>query len=296
MKRRFWLVLVIISGTLGVGTACASKEQQYHGRPLEYWFQALYDSNPKVRAEAIDAIAGLAPRSTRTVNMLLSALSSESDSSLHPVFASALGRLGHVAAPAVPRLAALLSDSHIEVREAAAEALGNIGAPAAGSVPALSAALCDCCHDVRAAAADALGRMGPSASAAVPALSETLGDPISWVRLKSVEALVAIHSGSPVALAAFERALSDSREEVRAVAATGIARFDGDVARTVPMLARLLTTDPFPMVRIAGAQALGELGTVSRSALPELQLAQRDSDFAVRRAVRDALVRIGGIR
>ena len=295
MNARFLIGFLVILGALGVSNACA-REEQYHGRPLEYWVQALHDSNPKVRAEAIDAIAEAAPRSSRTVNILLDALSSESDSSLHPVFANALGQLRGVAAPAVRRLIALLSDSHIEIREAAAEALGNIGAPAVEAVPALSAALRDCCHDVRAAAADALGRMGPTASAAVPALSAALSDPISWVRLKSVEALVAIHSKSPIALAAFERALSDSREEVRAVAATGVAQFGGDAARTVPMLARLLTTDPYPVVRVAGAHALGELGAVSRSALPELQRAQRDSDFAVRRAVRDALGRIGGIQ
>ena len=295
MNTRFLIGLLMNIGAFGVSTACA-REERYHDRPLEYWVQALHDSNPQLRAEAIEAIAEAAPRSSRTVNILLDALNSESDSSLHPVFANALGRLRGVAAPAVPRLIALLSDSHIEIREAAAEALGNIGAPAVAAVPALSATLRDCCHDVRAAAADALGRIGPPASAAVPALSGALSDPISWVRLKSVEALVAIHSGSPVALAAFERALSDSREEVRAVAATGVSQFAGDAARAVPMLARLLTTDPYPMVRIAGANALGELGAISRSALPELQRAQRDSDFAVRRAVRDALVRIGGIR
>lgn len=295
MNSRLRIGLLVGVSLLGSSTACA-REERYHDRPLEYWVQALHDSNPQIRAEAIEAVAEAAPRSSRTVNILLDALSSEADSSLHPVFANALGQLRGVAAPAVPRLIALLSDSHIEIREAAAEALGNIGAPAVAAVPALSATLRDCCHDVRAAAADALGRMGPSASAAVPALSASLSDPISWVRLKSVEALVAIHSGSPIALAAFERALSDSREEVRAVAATGVSQFGGAAARTVPILAHLLTTDPYPMVRIAGAHALGELGLSSRSALPELQRAQRDSDFAVRRAVRDALVRIGGVQ
>lgn len=167
-------------------------EARYHDKPLEYWVAALRSPDAKTRAAAVEAIAEASPRTRKTVDLLLDALSVEADTSLHPMFAQALGRLGEAAAPAVPRLAALLRDDHLEIREPAAVALGNIGSAASPAVPDLARALHDCCHDVRAQAAESLGRIGPAAGGAAPALIEAMNDPISWVRLKSAEALIAI--------------------------------------------------------------------------------------------------------
>jgi HEAT repeat protein len=287
--RRAFLVTL---GTLGLVAACR-KEDLYHDKPLAYWVAALRSPDPTLRAEAVEAIGEASPRTTETVNLLLNTLATESDSSLHPNFASALGRLGEAAAPAVPRLAELLRDDHEEVRVAAAAALGNIGAAASHAVWALAHALRDCCHDVRAGAAEALGRIGPGASEAVPALIDALGDPISWVRLQSATALVAIKPQSRDAAEGFTRALGDSREEVRAMAAIGLSQYGASAVGAAPVLRRLLADDPYPAVRIAAAKALGTMGPASRAALPELLSAQRDSDFAVRAAVREAIAKIG---
>ena len=291
-SRRAWRALLVTLGTLGLVTACQA-EDLYHDKPLEYWVAALRSPDPAVRAEAVEAIGEASPRTTKTVDLLLNALATESDSSLHPKFASALGRLGEAAAPAVPRLAELLRDDHEEVREAAAAALGNIGPAASPAAGALARALRDCCHDVRAGAAEALGRVGPGASDAVPALVEALGDPISWVRLQSATALVAIKPQSRDAADGFTRALGDSREEVRAVAAIGLSQYGTSAANVVPALRPLLANDPYPAVRVAVAKALGAIGPPARAALPELLSAQRDTDFAVRAAVRDAIAKIG---
>lgn len=286
--RRRCATLLALAFALG-----CQDEEKYHDKPLEYWVAALRNPNPAVRAEAVEAIAEASPRTTKTVDLLLNALATESDSSLHPVFAHALGQLGEAAAPAVPRLAELLRDDHREIREAAAAALGNIGSAASAAVPALARALDDCCHDVRAGAAEALGRIGPAASDAVPALIEALDDPISWVRLQSAEALVSIRPRSRDAAAAFTRALRDPREEVRAAAAKGLSQFGASAADALPALGHLLSTDPFPTVRIAAAKALGDMAPASRSELRNLMAAQSDSDFAVRAAVRDAIAKIG---
>ena len=224
------------------------REARYHDQPLEYWVAALRSPDATTRAKAVEAIAEASPRTRKTVDLLLDALSVEADTSLHPMFAQALGRLGEAAAPAVPRLAALLRDDHLEIREAAAVALGNIGRAASPAVPDLARALRDCCHDVRAQAAEALGRIGPAASGAAPALIEAMNDPISWVRLKSAEALVAVGSRSDAVAAAFTRALTDSREEVRATAATGLSRSEVPPSGALPELARLLSNDPYPVV------------------------------------------------
>ena len=271
---------------------CA-REERYHDKPLEYWVAALRSPDAATRAEAVDAISEASPRTRKTVDLLLNALSAESDTTLHPVFAQALGRLGEAAAPAVPRLAALLRDDHLAIREAAAVALGNIGSAASAAVPDLARALRDCCHDVRAEAAEALGRIGPAASGAAPALIEAMSDPVSWVRLQSAEALVVIGPRSEAMATAFTRALGDPREEVRATAATGLARSGVPTSGTLATLAHLLSTDPYPAVRIAAANALGAMTPASRAQLPTLMAAQRDSDFTVRAAVRDAIAKIG---
>ena len=281
-------------GVLGLAVALACRhEEQYHDKPLEYWVAALQSPDAVTRAEAGEAIAEASPRTHKTVDLLLNALSAESDTNLHPVFAQALGRLGEAAAPAVPRLAALLRDDHLAIREAAATALGNIGSAASPAVPDLARALRDCCHDVRAEAAEALGRLGPAASSATPALIEAMNDPISWVRLKSAEALVAIGPRSDAVATAFTRALGDSREEVRATAARGLSHTAVPTPGALAALAHLLSTDPYPAVRTGAANALGAMTPASRTQLPALMAAQRDSDFTVRAAVRDAIAKIG---
>jgi HEAT repeat protein len=276
---------------LAVASACGG-EERYHDKPLEYWVAALRSSDAAIRAEAVDVIAEASPRTKETVDLLLNALSAESDTSLHPKFAQALGRLGSAAAPAVPQLATLLRDDHIEIREAAAIALGNIGPAAASAVPDLTRALRDCCHDVRAEAAVALGRIGQPAIDAVPALIEAMNDPISWVRLQSVEALVTLQPRTQAVISAYTRALADTREEVRAAAAIGLSKTGASTSSALSSLARLLSTDPYPAVRIAAATALGALAPASRSELQVLMTAQSDSNFAVRAAVRDAIAMV----
>lgn len=292
MRRLVRLPVHVLVGVAALGIGC-QREEQYHGRPLSHWVAALRNPDPAVRAEAVDAITESSPRSAATVNLLLDALAAERDTSLHPAFAGALSRLGAASVAAVPRLTELLRDEHTEIREAAASALGNIGSAASPAVPELARALRDCCHDVRASAAEALGRMGPAAAAAVPALVEALEDPISWVRLKSADALIAIGPTSREAAVGLTKSLGDRREDVRVAAAAGLSGYGSSVPDAIPVLRRMVTSDPFPTVRIAAANALGAMVPASRSALPDLMTAQRDSDFAVRRAVRDAIARIG---
>lgn len=292
--RRALTVCMLFAAAVAAILSACQREERYEGQPLEFWVAALRNADPRVREQAVEVVARAAPRSPRTVDMLLDVLEAESDTNLYVVIAETLGELGPVAEPAVQRLAQLLTDDHREVREAAATALGMIGPPAAPAAPVLAAALRDCCHDVRAAAAEALGRIGPGAISAGPSLIECQGDGISWVRLKCVESLVAIGAKSPEAVGAFTRALDDPREAVRATAASGLARAGPGASTSVAALARRLGSDPYPGVRLAAAKALAAIGPAARGALPELERAQSDSNFSVRAAVRDAMIRIGG--
>jgi HEAT repeats len=86
----------------------------------------------------------------------------------------------------------LLTAPDAAERRRAATALGKLGAAASPAVPALVEALADDNAAVRQAAARALGEIGPEASAAAPALTRALGDPNTGVREDAALALVAI--------------------------------------------------------------------------------------------------------
>jgi len=138
--------------------------------------------------------------------------------------ASALGRLGAAAAPAISALVDALRDSQDSARAAAAEALGRLGDQRA--IPALVQSLRDPSADVRGRSAGALGEIGGPAAVAIPKLLETLHDPESLVRATAVEALGRIRPlGTPALLARLnelDRDLSDTVRRAAARARSGI--------------------------------------------------------------------------
>src|SRR5438128_8475391 len=85
-----------------------------------------------------------------------------------------LGRLGPLAADALPALTQLLHHAEPHVRKTATRALGQLGAPA---IPALSDALSHDDKEIRRQAIWALGRMGNLALVAIPAFCRALQDP-----------------------------------------------------------------------------------------------------------------------
>ncbi len=97
----------------------------------------------------------------------------------------ALGGIGPVAAPAVPRLLDLLAhvlsieDPHQAEQEESSyiiDTLGKIGSQAASAIPLLRSALKHKVSNIRYFAAHALGEMGPQAQVAIPDLEGHLGD------------------------------------------------------------------------------------------------------------------------
>lgn len=126
--------------------------------------------------------------------------------------ATALGRIGPVAAAAIEPLIATFADPDLYLRGAAAVALSRIGA---GAVSALTDALADPNPEIRWSAAIALGRLGPHAASAVTALSRALNDPNEHVRYGAAAALGEIGPAAWAALPALTETLHDRDEDVR---------------------------------------------------------------------------------
>ena len=137
--------------------------------------------------------------------------------------------LAAAGATAVPALQAALSDPDGPVRAAAATALGCIGHSAAPAMGALAQALADDDEWVRRHAADALGYIGPTGEA-VQSLIAALDDrrPVTRWSLstdpfrESVASALARMERPTTAAAAALRAALDDGEYVRAWAASGL--------------------------------------------------------------------------
>jgi HEAT repeat protein len=154
-----------------------------------------------------------------------------------------LGSLNHsdLSASLIDDMLALLKDADGEVRSMAATAVGTHGEAALPGVPALIAQLKGDSHkEARETAARALGRIGK----AVKTSREAVG---------------------PLRLAAEK----DADPVTRAVALGALAMMEQDVPGQVTALRKYLHHDE-ALVRMKACHALGMLGTVAKTAAPEI--------------------------
>ncbi len=188
-------------------------------RVVQSLVEALNDSSPEVRQEAVRALANI--RTEKAFEPMVRALK-DSDADVRQQAAQALGQLGDPRA--VDPLLRTLEDSNAEVRAEAACALGELGAKQASG--ALARALKDATVEVRAQAARALGQLGdPSVSAA---LSAAIADANAEVRQEVVRALGELRASG--AAAAITQALKDSIPDVRAEAARALGEIGSPAA------------------------------------------------------------------
>jgi HEAT repeat protein len=244
--------------------------------------QGPIDQSQPVR----DLLASFGPH---IVPALIKALS-DSEASRRETAANVLGRIGPPARAAVPALQAALKDKSSAVALVAAQALAEIDPTrAAAAVPLLADAL-----DVPGAAL-ALANIGPDARAAVPALIAALKSPKGGRDSKeSTAELLRLHAqlalariGAP-AVPALIAALKDKREGVAPLAGTALGWILPPPKEAVPALRAALQDDRAHAP--AYAFALGQLGPLARSAVPDLMPLLMDA--ANRPEVAVALVRI----
>ncbi|HKI35888.1 MAG TPA: HEAT repeat domain-containing protein [Gemmataceae bacterium] len=186
--------------------------------------------------------------------------------------------------PPVPQLVLALKSKDATTRRKAANALGLAGADAKTAVPALVEALKDGDPQVRRYAASALAAIGPPAVA--PLLKTAEGGADRQVRSLAYLALGEVRPADGDALRGLVRALKDPEKDIRAAAASALARL-GVVA--VPPLRQALKDKD-----ASAALALGQIGPPAvNAAIPDLVTALKDDDKELRVAAHHALVRIG---
>ena len=205
--------------------------------------------------------------------------------------AHTLAELGPLAKFALPELREMLEDKNPMVRLKAAEALWKIDkTPSATLMPVLLQALKDKDHGVRSEAPRVIALLGAKAKPAVPALVEALKDKEFDVKLAAITALGDL---GPVAKesAGALLDLTNDKEFFLLDPFVGAALSNlGDGA--VPTLAQAVMSKSVDRVRLA-AYALGSMGPRAVLATPELVLALRDKEAAIRAPAARALGKIG---
>ena len=219
--------------------AAGARQDRWRGRSLGEWQGDLRDSSPRVRAEAISALAFFgAP----AVPALTAALR-DPDAQSRVGAARSLGHIGPEAADAVTALTQALRDGDARVRFDAAVALGRIGPPARDAVPALGRALRDPAGEVRVGAALGLAGMGPAAQEMVPPLADALRDSNAVLRMSAASALGSIGPAAKPAVPALIVALRDSNTSVRTNAAGALGNIGPGARDAVPDLRRLAESE-----------------------------------------------------
>ena len=149
----------------------------------------LYDTNPRVRMEAADALGDL---SDRDAAPLMAQMLSDADPNVRREAVDSFADWGHKESS--PLIAQMLNDPDASVRREAVVALGTLGASDAGS--SISQLLSDPSPSVRQQAADVLGRI--KARDGAPALLQALNDSNEEVRGEAIASLGEI--GAPEAI------------------------------------------------------------------------------------------------
>lgn len=296
---------------LVIVAACHS-EPNYDGRPIAAWYADLLDPSAAKRAHAAEIIAQAAPDHPESVDRLLAALESESDTSLHVVLANALGDAVSKRGPSPAVFASLVrltTDDHQSVRTAAAIALARVvnASPTDQPIPAqvasaLAAMFQAPDDETRAAAADAVGAIASArpndAVPFAPALGKLVrADPVLLVRLEALQAFVRIPVSDDLAVPVYTSAIRDGWPSMVSTAMSGLGRTPRVAGILADSIAPVLSTED-PVTRILAIRALAAAvpAQANGQVMRALQRATADPDSTVQTEARRALKNLGGGR
>jgi HEAT repeat protein len=162
------------------GITALKRVAQFDGAAREAIRNMLYDTNPRVRMEAVDALGDIGDRESAP---LMTQMLSDPDPNVRREAIDSFADWGHKESS--PLIARLLNDPDASVRREAVIALGTLGSSEAGF--SISQLLSDSSSSVREQAADVLGRIKARDGAA--ALIQALNDSNQRVRGEAIASL-----------------------------------------------------------------------------------------------------------
>jgi HEAT repeat protein len=225
------------------------------------------------------------------------------DESYQDTVIDALQGMGPAAKGAVPALITLLDNAeHLHRKLGIINVLRGLGQDAKAAIPALTRKLSE--EQTSIHAADALGQIGPQAKPAIPMLKVLLKADEDKARSRAAQALASIDR-TGAAVLQLKEALRDESGVVRVWAAYALTKISGmhDIYVSLILAALRMRSSDSPiwkaadvaLVWKAGAEALGRLGPLAKTALPELKKMLKDSDEEVRIVAVCALADMGPV-
>lgn len=298
--KRAWFAMAVLASV-----AACHREEAYDGQPIAYWYSALTDTAPAVRAHAADVVSHAAAEHPETIRRLLAAIQVESDTAVHVVLASAIGEAVSKSglSPAVTSaLTRLTTDEHEDVRKAAAIALarGVVASPEDVPIdPIVASAYLSMFRapddETRAVAAEAVGAIARTHPTSVATFARPLADlarhdRVLIVRLKALEAFANLASPDSVATSVYASALRDGWPDMATTTLRGLSRAPSVAAGLVDSVLPLLSNDDV-VTRVLAVRAL-EAATRAKTqsnAVAALRRAAADKDSSVSSAASLAL-------
>lgn len=218
---------------------------------------AVEEASPEVIGNIMQI---LADQGAAAVPRLMRGLANEK---LRPYAIQVIGRIGPEAKEAVPALASLLPATDPRQTIEIQLALAAIGPASLPAMPKLIESLKSDNQQIRTSAAFALGKVGPTAAgAATDPLRELLKSEVVFERLAGTWALLKLHPNNEA-----------------------VAKF------AVPYLVHGLA-ESRPAVRVECVTALGNIGPLAKSSLPEVKKLLQDDTEYVRTAAAEAIKKI----
>ena len=218
--------------------------------------QALANSNPQLRANAIEIVAGIPISRARKFMPEVQQLLKDESVPVRFAAAVAIGDTGY--SQARGDITQLLKDDNENVRIAAAYAAYKLGY--AGGLATIHASIKSNDQSVRANAAFLLGKSGESPKRALPVLYETMRDETSdeKVILNSIEAVARLGDNKiyQKLWAMLISAYADDRVcGIRAMGALGTSQAEDSLLT--------MLKDDLTEVRLVAAEQLGNMGDIS---------------------------------
>jgi HEAT repeat protein len=96
-----------------------------HGKPVEYWLNALHDSDARIRKKAVESLGNVGAENSAIVPALIATLE-DRDANVRSAAVLALLKIGPDAGESVPALRKTLKDKDAKVRDYAKKALERI--------------------------------------------------------------------------------------------------------------------------------------------------------------------------
>lgn len=214
--------------------------------------------------------------------------------------ARTLTKLGPLAAGVVPDLIAQLKrlqgDELESLQEAVIETLGAVGSaskPALATLATTKGRSVDIDLAIKQTTRQILAA---DDTRDIKALIEQTTSRDVGLRLRAVKTLGGMRADALVALPALILALSDSDGDVRRAAVAALRLIQPQAKPSKELLQAIVSDlqDPDDGVRLLAVRSLGKLGRDASAAIPSLTPLLTDPDKDIRRAVGEAIIKLGG--